>query len=50
MSKTQENRPSRKTEGLPKTAKPALLFLLFLFGVVATIATAAYVVDRMIYG
>jgi hypothetical protein len=27
-----------------------LLFLLFLFGVVATIATAAYVVDRMIYG
>ncbi|MEQ3725577.1 hypothetical protein [Alcanivorax sp.] len=50
MSKTQEPQASRQTEPLPKTAKPALLFLLFLAGVVATMATAAYVVDRMIYG
>ena len=50
MSKTQEPSASRETEALPKTIKPALLFLLFLFGVVATMATAAYVVDRMIYG
>ena len=50
MSKTQETRTPRETEPLPQTVKPALLFLLFLAGVVATIAIAAYAVDRMIYG
>lgn len=50
MSKSQETQAARETEPLPKTAKPALLFLLFLAGVVATMAAAAYVVDRMIYG
>ncbi|MDF1637733.1 MULTISPECIES: hypothetical protein [Alcanivorax] len=50
MSKTQETRTPRETEPLPKTVKPALLFLLFLAGVVATMAIAAYAVDRMIYG
>ena len=30
MSKTQETRTPRETEPLPKTVKPALLFLLFL--------------------
>ena len=47
MSKTQETRTPRETEPLPKTVKPALLFLA---GVVATMAIAAYAVDRMIYG
>jgi hypothetical protein len=50
MNKTQETRTPRETEPLPKTVKPALLFLLFLAGVVATMAIAAYAVDRMIYG
>ncbi len=50
MNKTQGSRAPRETEPLPKTVKPALLFLLFLAGVVATMAIAAYAVDRMIYG
>lgn len=50
MSKTQEPQTPRETEPFPKTVKPALLFLLFLAGVVATMAIAAYTIDRMIYG
>ncbi|MCG8392008.1 MAG: hypothetical protein MI745_02905 [Pseudomonadales bacterium] len=50
MSNTRDTRTPRETEPLPKTAKPALLFLLFLAAVVLSIAAAAYVVDRMIYG
>ena len=42
MNKTQGSRTPRETEPLPKTVKPALLFLLFLAGVVATMAIAAY--------
>ncbi len=40
----------RPTEPLPKSVKPALLFLGFLFMVTVMIAGAAYVVDRQIYG
>jgi hypothetical protein len=40
----------RPTEPLPDTAKPALRFLAFLGVVVAFIAIAAVIVDRMIYG
>ena len=50
MAKPQPSQLPRETEPLPTTAKPALKFLLFLAGVVGTIALAAYLVDRAIYG
>lgn len=50
MAKTEPSQPPRETEPLPRTAKPALFFLLFLAGVVGFIALASYVVDRAIYG
>lgn len=40
----------RPTEPLPGTYKPALRFVGFLALVVAGIAIASVVVDRMIYG
>ena len=43
-------KPERPTEPLPGTIKPALKLLAFLGAVVAFIAIAAVVVDRMIYG
>lgn len=46
-SVTKSQRP---TEPLPGTVKPALKFLAFLGAVVAFIAIAAVIVDRMIYG
>ncbi len=45
-----ESKPQRPTEPLPGTVKPALRFLAFLGAVVAFIAIAAVIVDRMIYG
>ncbi|MGB2246776.1 MAG: hypothetical protein ACPH3N_03855 [Alcanivorax sediminis] len=50
MAKPEPSQLPRETEPLPKTAKPALLFLLFLAGVVSFIALASYLVDRAIYG
>ena len=51
MSEEQQNQPpQRPTEPLPSNWKPLWRFLLFLFCVVAAIALAAAVVDRMIYG
>ncbi|MED5238875.1 MAG: hypothetical protein VX379_04790 [Pseudomonadota bacterium] len=50
MAKPEPSQLPRETEPLPKTARPALMFLLFLAGVVGFIALAAYVVDRAIYG
>ncbi len=43
-------KPERPTEPLPATIKPAMKLLAFLGAVVALIAIAAIVVDRMIYG
>jgi hypothetical protein len=40
----------RPTEPLPATMKPALKLVAFLAVVVAFIAIAAILVDRMIYG
>lgn len=51
MNEEQQNRNEpRPTEPLPRDWKPAWRFLLFLFCVVAGIAAAAAIVDRMIYG
>ena len=46
----QDQKRPRPTEPLPSDWKPAWRFLLFLFFVVAGIAAAAAIVDRMIYG
>ena len=40
----------RETEPLPRSVKPALLFLGFLFAVVMGIAGVSYFVDRLYYG
>ena len=50
MQDPQAIHRERPTEPLPKSVKPALLFLGFLFMVTVVIAGAAYVVDRQIYG
>ncbi|MBL4713716.1 MAG: hypothetical protein ABJQ98_06410 [Alloalcanivorax venustensis] len=50
MNDQQSRHRERPTEPLPKSVKPALLFLGFLFMVTVVIAGAAYVVDRQIYG
>jgi len=50
MNDQQSKHHDRPTEPLPKSVKPALLFLGFLFTVTVVIAGAAYVVDRQIYG
>lgn len=50
MSERDSGKPQRPTEPLPGTVKPALRFLAFLGAVVAFIAIAAIIVDRMIYG
>lgn len=47
MARERQQRP---TEPLPKTARPALLFLLAITIVVLLIAASAVIVDRMIYG
>ena len=46
----QDQKRPRPTEPLPENWKPLWRFLLFLFCVVAGIALAAAIVDRMIYG
>ena len=50
MRDPESQNHERPTEPLPRSVKPALLFLGFLFMVTVTIAGAAYVVDRQIYG
>ena len=50
MQDPETRHRERPTEPLPKSVKPALLFLGFLFMVTVVIAGAAYVVDRQIYG
>jgi len=50
MQDPESRQHERPTEPLPKSVKPALLFLGFLFMVAVVIAGAAYVVDRQIYG
>ena len=50
MSGNSQGKPQRPTEPLPNTMKPALKLLGFLALVVAGIAIAAIIVDRMIYG
>ncbi|MBM7333492.1 MAG: hypothetical protein ABGX87_17105 [Alcanivorax sp.] len=51
MNRPEPDRaPSRATEPLPKSWRPALTLLGALLAVTAAIAVAAAVVDRMIYG
>ncbi|WP_157933794.1 hypothetical protein [Alloalcanivorax mobilis] len=50
MAHKPDSSPTRPTEPLPRSVKPAVLFLGFLFLVTAGIAAACYVVDRLIYG
>ena len=49
-SPQREESSKRETEPMPSNCRPALRFVGFLFLVTAAIATAAAVVDRMIYG
>lgn len=46
----QQSRRQRPTEPLPRNFRPAWLFLLFILGLTATIALAAYIIDRSVYG
>lgn len=50
MTHERKSPPPRPTEPLPRSVKPALFFLAFLFLVTAGIAIASYIVDRLIYG
>jgi len=50
MQDPQARHRERPTEPRPKTVKPAMLFLGFLFMGTAVSAGAAYMVDRQIYG
>lgn len=50
MKNKRESPSSRPTEPLPKSVKPALVFLGFLTLVTIGIAIASYIVDRLIYG
>ena len=53
MTQTPDTRPSpshRQTEPVPASFKPLWWLMAALAGLIAFVAVAAFIVDRMIYG